>query len=324
LTHWEEGLQSIAPYATLPNMKKPRYSSNEFFIEHPDGSRTDAELHEPILAEGDVEAAVKVTRDRLKAKGWTEQQIDDWLGQGSGRAASKLTDLDDQQRRADLIRFYSIMETLKRKIGGFRKLADCSGKMAWPKRGVYFVYENDEYRSDTGTGPRIVRVGTHAVRFGSSSTLWQRLRQHKGLKSGGGNHRGSVFRLLLGEAIISKEKLKFPDWSIGNSAVKTVLQAELPLELRVSKIMVEMPFLWLPIDDDAGPKSLRSFVEQNSIGLLSNYERAALDSESQKWLGYHSPRERVKKSGLWNQDYVETGYAPTFLDAFERLVSVVA
>jgi hypothetical protein len=69
---------------------------------------------------------------------------------------------------------------------------------------------------------------------------------------------------------------------------------------------------------------LRSFVEQNSISLLSNYERAALDPQSQKWLGYHSPRERVKNSGLWNQDYVENGYAPAFLDAFERLVSSVA
>lgn len=310
----------------MPNMKKPRYSSNEFFIEHPDGSRTDAELHEPILAEGDVEAAVKVTRDRLKATGWTEQQIDDWLEQSSERAASKLTDPDHQQRRADLIRFYSIMETLKRKIGGFRKLADCSSKMTWPKRGVYFVYENDEDRSDTGAGPRVVRVGTHAVRLGSSSTFWQRQRQHIGLRSGGGNHRGSVFRLLLGEAVISKEnlKLKFPDWSKGNSALKSVLQAELPLELRVSKIVGEMNLLWLPIDDEAGPKSLRSFVEQNSIGLLSNYKRAPIDPPSQKWLGRNSPRQRVKESGLWNQDYVEKGYAPAFLDAFERLVSIVA
>jgi hypothetical protein len=304
----------------MPNMKKPRYSSNVFFIEHPDGSRTDAELHKPILVEGEAEAD-KMAHDRLKAEGWTEQQIDDWLGQ---ETASKLADVDDQQRSADLIRFYSIMETLKRKIGGARKLADCSGKMAWPKRGVYFVYENDEYRSDTGAGPRVVRVGTHAVRRGSRSTLWQRLRQHKGFKSGGGNHRGSVFRLLLGEAVISKEQLKFPDWSMGNSAVKTVLQAELPLELRVSKIMGEMNLLWLPIDDEAGPKSLRSFVEQNSIGLLSNYERAALDAQSRKWLGHRSPRERVKNSGLWNQDYVENGYAPMFLDAFERLVSSVA
>jgi hypothetical protein len=121
----------------MSEMKKPRYSSNEFFVEHPDGSRTDAELHEPILAEGEAEA-VKIARDRLKADGWTEQQIDDWLEQGSERAASKLTNVKDQQRCADLIKFYSIMENLKRTIGGVRKLTECSGLMEWPKRGVYF------------------------------------------------------------------------------------------------------------------------------------------------------------------------------------------
>lgn len=174
-------------------MKERRYGSDEFFIEHPDGSRTDAELHEPILAEGDAEAAVKVTRDWLKAQGWSERQIDNSLEQSSERAAWKLRKPGDQERRADLIRFYSIMENLERKIGGAGKLADCSGKMSWPKRGVYFFYEKDENRSDTGVGPRVVRVGTHAVRLGSSSTLWQWLRQHKGLKSGGGNHRGQCF-----------------------------------------------------------------------------------------------------------------------------------
>jgi hypothetical protein len=45
-------------------------------------------LHEPILAEGEAKA-VKIAHDRLKADGWTEQQIDNWLEQGSERAASK-------------------------------------------------------------------------------------------------------------------------------------------------------------------------------------------------------------------------------------------
>lgn len=301
-------------------MKNRRYSSNEFFIARPDGSRSDAELHEPILAEGAVEAD-KLARDRLKAKGWTQEEIDDWLGQGNEQTASKLTALEDQQRRADLIRFYVIMDTLKRKIGGVRQLAECSGRMAWPERGVYFFYENGEHRSDTGTGPRVVRVGTHAVRLGSTATFWQRLRQHKGNKLGGGNHRGSVFRLLLGEAVIGKEQLNFPDWSVGNSAVTTVLRAELPLEIRVSKLIGDMNVLWLPIDDEAGPKSLRSFIEQNSIGLLSNYRRTVLDPQSPQWLGHYSGRERVRASGLWNQDYVENAYAPRFLDTLERLVS---
>jgi hypothetical protein len=38
--------------------------------------------------------------------------------------------------------------------------------MSWPRRGVYFFFENGEMRSETGTGPRVVRVGTHAMRSG--------------------------------------------------------------------------------------------------------------------------------------------------------------
>jgi hypothetical protein len=40
-----------------------------------------------------------------------------------------------------LIRFYSIIEMLESNIGGAKKLTDCSGRMSWPKRGVYFFRE---------------------------------------------------------------------------------------------------------------------------------------------------------------------------------------
>jgi hypothetical protein len=63
--------------------------------------------------------------------------------------------------------------------------------MVWPKRGVYFFFETGESRSDSGSGPRVVRVGTHALREGSRAKLWTRLSQHQGtITTGGGNHRG--------------------------------------------------------------------------------------------------------------------------------------
>ena len=74
--------------------------------------------------------------------------------------------------------------------------------MDWPRRGVYFFFEPGESRSLSGTGSRIVRLGTHALANGSRSTLWQRLSQHRGnAKGDGGNHRGSIFRLLVGVAL---------------------------------------------------------------------------------------------------------------------------
>jgi hypothetical protein len=105
-------------------------------------------------------------------------------------------------RQADLVRFYEILLSLEHTLGGKRILADCDRRMVWPDRGVYFVFEPSEARSDTGNGPRVVRVGTHALKAGSGTSLWQRLSQHRGITStGGGNHRGSIFRLLVGSAI---------------------------------------------------------------------------------------------------------------------------
>jgi hypothetical protein len=123
----------------------------------------------------------------------------------------------NQARREHLVRFYLILDNLQHKIGGARKLADCSGRMDWPKRGVYFSHEHGENRSDTGDGRRVVRVGTHALKAGSRTKLWTRLSQHKGqLKTGGGNHRGSIFRLIVGAALINRERLDFPTWGGGH------------------------------------------------------------------------------------------------------------
>jgi hypothetical protein len=108
-------------------------------------------------------------------------------------------------RLDDLLRFYRFLGALEERLGGTRALAQCTGKMSWPRRGVYFFTEEGEGRSDTGGGPRIVRVGTHALKAGAQTTLWNRLSQHRGVvRSGGGNHRGSIFRLIVGTALIER------------------------------------------------------------------------------------------------------------------------
>lgn len=82
-----------------------------------------------------------------------------------------------------------------------------------PNRGVYFFFDENEPRSDSGCGPRVVRVGTHGLTVGSKSSLRARLAQHRGtIGTGSGNYRGSIFRLLVGQALISKEALDVPTW----------------------------------------------------------------------------------------------------------------
>jgi hypothetical protein len=150
------------------------------------------------------------------------------------------------------------------------------------------------------------------------------LSQHKGQPgTSGGNHRGSIFRLIVGAALMKRDHLDFPTWGKGNTADRNVRSGEHDLEQRVSAYIGGMPFLWLAIEDDAGPNSCRSFIERNAIALLSDQGKPALDPPSHGWLGHYSDRERVRTSGLWNQNHVEETCDPAFLDTLGRLVSDV-
>ena len=168
-------------------------------------------------------------------------------------------------RRVDnLKKFYTLLDALEDRMAGMRRLSDCSGRTPWPKRGVYFFLESGEVRTDSGTGPRVVRVGTHALKDGSSTTLWNRLSQHRGQKrSGGGNHRGSIFRLVVGTAVMERDGLDYPTWDNRRStASHDVRESEKTLERAVSKVIGDMPFLWLAVVDEPGPDSLRGYIEK--------------------------------------------------------------
>ena len=204
-------------------------------------------------------------------------------------------------------------------------LSQCDNRMEWPQRGVYFFREHGEARSDTGKGNRIVRIGTHALKARANTTLWKRLSQHKGhVRSGGGNHRGSIFRLIVGTALIGRNEHNCPTWGCKITTDRDLRQAELPLEQAVSKVLGVMPFLWLDIDDEAGPNSRRGYIESNSIALLSNHDKMQLDPPSRNWLGYSCNRPLVKSSGLWNQNHVKSGYDPAFLDKLEEQINKMA
>ncbi|MBC15580.1 MAG: hypothetical protein CL942_00870 [Desulfovibrio sp.] len=221
-----------------------------------------------------------------------------------------------------LKRLYELLDILETRVGGKFLLHDSDGRMGWPKQGLYLFFENGEERSESGKGPRIVRVGTHAVSDGSKTTLWNRISQHKGIvKSGGGNHRGSIFRLIVGEAIQQKDPTEIVhSWGKGSSAPKDIRDNELPLECAVSDIIRSMPFLFIDVPGISAKDNDRSLLEQNLIGLLSNYDRETLDPPSPNWLGRSCPRNLIQCSGLWNSQHVEKGYTPDFLDLLEKYI----
>jgi hypothetical protein len=234
-------------------------------------------------------------------------------------------------RLSDLVRFYSLLIRLKQRLGGTRTLATWDGFHEWPDRGVYVFFEPLEVRNESGAGSRVVRVGTHALTAGSRSTLRQRLGQHRGSGSGGGNHRGSIFRLLVGQALLTRGGLpQCTSWGVKGDATKAsaelgldrqaLASTEAPVEQAVSSYIATMPFLWLDIGDEPGSDSLRGVIERNAIALLSNYDRVPFDLPSADWLGHSSDRHLVRSSGLWNQRQVEETHDPLFLDTLERLI----
>ena len=231
--------------------------------------------------------------------------------------------MEDAAKARDLTRFYAILDRLEQGVGRARRLSSSDGRMDWPTRGVYFFFEPGEVRTDSGDGLRVVRVGTHALTARSRTTLWNRLSSHRGTAgTGGGNHRGSIFRLLVGTALMHRDPSCAVDtWRQGNSAASPVRDAERALERRVSGVIGAMPLLWLRIDDPPDPASRRGYIERNAIGLLSDFDRVPHDPPSRGWLGSHCTRPKVRQSGLWNQQHVEESYDPAFLEVLDRLVT---
>jgi hypothetical protein len=229
--------------------------------------------------------------------------------------------------------FYGLLDDLGNRIGGARCLSECDGRMGWPQRGVYFFFEPGEQRTDTGNGPRVVRVGTHALAVNSRTSLWQRLSQHRGTAGkAGGNHRGSIFRLIVGAALKNQDGDEGPQtWGLASSrgdaarrlglSSEAVQDAERDLEARVSRYIGEMPFLWVDVPDAPGPDSARGIIERGGIALLSNFRRAPTDPPSRSWLGRFSDRERVRESGLWNNNHVDEEPELRFLDVLERHIN---
>ncbi len=85
-----------------------------------------------------------------------------------------------------------------------------------------------------------------------------------------------------------------------------------------------MPFLGVAVNDAPGPNSRRAYIERNAIALLSNWNAPALDGPSPDWLGRKSNRERVRRTGLWNNNHVEEQYDPTFLLVLEEAIKETA
>lgn len=221
----------------------------------------------------------------------------DWLKQATATAA----------RIRDLTRLYDLIGRVREDGRTFR-LRDL-GAQNLPLRGVYVFLDPAEFNF-RGTGPRIVRIGTHAVSLGSKSTLKTRLRNHLGLGNGSGSHRGSIFRLHVGRAMLEVGyAAPVPSWGIGQDASEEVRATEQDLEKEVSKYLANLEVFIVPIDDPPSKNSQRARVETQLIALCTE-NFVQIDKPGNDWLGLHSPMAPIASSGLWNLRDTGAQYRP--------------
>lgn len=249
--------------------------------------------------------------------------------------------------KGDIERLYSLIENLKdicckkrwTNINPWTEiiLENCDGRMdCWKKskRGVYLFFNHDEKRSD-GKTHRIVRVGTHSIKSAEGeATLWKRLKQHKGNDSdGAGNHRGSIFRLLVGDALIKRDGEGPATWGQGskipeNHREKSDAESggeEPNHEKKVSEYIRKLPFLFVKVDPKNNGAKDRKYLENNLIALISNINRKSRnqlcpDLPSPEWLGHHSTRDAVRDSALWNNNGTKGNYDSKSLDLLKHYI----
>ena len=160
-----------------------------------------------------------------------------------------------------------------------------------PHNGIYFFYEEGEVCSHTGK-PRIVRVGIH----GERATLWKRLRQHYSL-----NREGSVFRKHLCTALLKKrgfEDNQIIEWKKGRKSKRWSNFKD--IEDEISWLLRSKFFFRVVVVDSVDER--RAFEEK----LIANLAACPWCRPSEGWLSRFAWSEKVRRSGLWNSNYVDS------------------
>jgi len=164
-------------------------------------------------------------------------------------------------------------------------------KQEIPENGIYILFEKGELAHST---KRIVRIGTHT----GNNQLRFRLNQHF-LKE---NKDRSIFRKNIGRALLNKENDSFIEkWEIDLTTRKAKEKyfgsidfcKQRKIERKVTKYIQEnFWFIVFQISD----KNKRLDLEAKIISTVSLCENCR---PSENWLGNLSPKEKIRKSGLW-------------------------
>lgn len=175
------------------------------------------------------------------------------------------------------------------------------------KDGLYLFYERGE-ASGHGPDGRIVRIGNHPR---SDGRLEQRLRMHYS-----GNKNGSVFRTLLGGALIRKQDPSsscFVHWEKHMAKSCSLCR---PIEADVSALLrKQFSFRLVAIPERADRNTMEAL-------LVATIAACRICQPSPAWLGRYAYSAKVRASGLWNSEFV--GGEPIGETALERFQAMAA
>ena len=168
-----------------------------------------------------------------------------------------------------------------------------------PGNGIYILFEKGEHGHD---GDRIVRIGTHT----GEGQLRSRLKQHF-IKE---NKDRSIFRKNIGRSILSKCKdpfLKYWEYDLTprKSRDKYLPLLDMAKQQEVEKAVtsyIQSSFSFIVFEVEG--KEQRLQLESKIISTVSLCDCC---KPSKNWLGTHSPKNKIRESGLWlvNELYKE-------------------
>ena len=160
-----------------------------------------------------------------------------------------------------------------------------------PRNGLYIVLEEGEVAHGTS---RIVRIGTHT----GENQLRSRLKQHFLNES----KNRSMFRKNIGRCLLNRDHdpfLAFWDLDLTSRAAKRKhagqidFERQRAVERQVSDdIQRQLRFVIIEVRDKAQRLDLES-------KLISTDSLCGQCRPSPDWLGRHSPKHKIRSSGLW-------------------------
>jgi hypothetical protein len=179
---------------------------------------------------------------------------------------------------------------------------------ALPKNGIYFFYEKGEIGTHFGSKLRIVRVGTHRDGNFKSRITEHFLLDDRKMQFTADQpppHDRSIFRKHLGRALLNRTADPYlAVWELDfitrrgrdeNRHLRDISK-EIEIEREVTRILRQnFSFRFIEIGDQAQRMGAEG-LERALIGTLAG---CGLCRASPEWLGNHSPKAQVRKSGLW-------------------------